>query len=302
MTTNETHYTACTDYTVLTVSGPDAESFLQGQISCDMTKVSEARYLFGVYCNIKGRVVSFFRCFKSGEHYGLLLHRSLADITHEMLDKYARFSNVTIEEPELFIYGMVNAKPELGWFEIQCADDILRLGAGDDPNRHWLITSEPVTFPEDYEAIDINDWEYLEMLSGIPIVTSGVSGEFIPQRLNMQSIQALDFEKGCYLGQEIVARMHFRGSLKHHLYRVELKLDEAPDDDVEVVFPLELKADGKVIGQVIYAIPLARTLCHAQVVMLADEAYDRFIEIGEQLHVTAHLEILPIPYTWGEND
>lgn len=180
-------------YSAIKVDGPDGEKFLQGQLTCDVTKVTE-QPSFGAHCNRQGRVLSLFRVFQQNNAFYLLMPAEMIDTAMHALQKYAMFSKVTLKEE--------------------------------------IPTQLPFSFSEQPHHDDV--------LNGIPRLYPATVGEFLPHYLNLVPLKAVSFKKGCYTGQEIIARMQHRGNIKQHLY--PLKLDTA-------VTPGEkIKIDNKVIG------------------------------------------------------
>ena len=165
-----------TQLSVLSVTGDDAASFLQGQTTCDMNNIGEKESRLGGFCNPKGRVISTFILLKSDNGFLVVLPKSLLQTIQERLQRYKLRAKVEITETDL---------PEF-----------------DAPkNMPWLC-------PE-------------------------TSEEFIPQWLNLDLLNGISFTKGCYTGQEIVARTHYLGEVKRRLFlargEIEMNNDVAPN-------------------------------------------------------------------------
>jgi folate-binding protein YgfZ len=154
---------------ILRVRGPDAASFLQGQLTADITQLTPHTAALSAHCNREGRMVSLFHIFLHAENYYLRMPDSLLPIALAALKKYAVFSKVSLE--------------------IIAAND---LPIPDLPYSH---------FPALYPA---------------------TSGKFLPHEFQLQDTHAISFDKGCYTGQEIIARMHYRGKPKRSLYQVNM--------------------------------------------------------------------------------
>jgi tRNA-modifying protein YgfZ len=194
----------------LKVTGKDAATFLQGQLTCDVTKVTQKTSVLGACCDPSGRVQAFFRLFQLADGYYLRLPKTLVPILLAHLSKYAIFSAVALSN----------------------ASDTLRMTGvmteGAPPNYVNDGTQHCVKIADNrYEyyspnLVDASDdssvWALDNMKAGIPEIHPETAGKFLPHPLNLVTIGAIDFEKGCYVGQEIIARMHYRGKLKQHLY------------------------------------------------------------------------------------
>ena len=203
----------------LRVAGADAKTFLQGQLSCDLDKIDAQHASLAVYCNLQGRVVCSLRVFAIEEDIICILPGELLDETVTLLKKYALFSKVTIaQDDNLSVYGDLAPSTPLAFNEVKHADDTTFVGVGLAAPRHLCVTTRADSEPSQEGQVD--EWLLADIQDGIATITEETSARFVPHRLNYQAIGALDFDKGCYLGQEIIARMHYRGQLKHHCYHV----------------------------------------------------------------------------------
>jgi tRNA-modifying protein YgfZ len=166
---------------LIAVSGPDAEKFLQGQLTCDVREAGSEPVLLGAYCNSQGRVQATFRLSQQNSTYYLQLPLSMVQPTLTLLQKYALFSKVSLstENPPL-------------------------------PSGTELET----------------------ILAGIPMILPETVGLFTPHMLDYDRLGAISFKKGCYMGQEIVARTHYLGQAKQHLYRAQTTTPYSPGDAV----------------------------------------------------------------------
>ncbi len=161
---------------MIRVTGPEAIKFLQGQLTCDLSKISEIHPMWGAHCDIKGRVQALYQLQQEGDHICLFTPDDVAHQALAHLQYYARFSKVTLMlEPD--------GKPDPSLEE-----RIVELKA-----HHARLHPETL-------------------------------GKFLPQELGLIERGAVSFEKGCYLGQEIVARLHYLGKLKKQLSYVECDL------------------------------------------------------------------------------
>lgn len=166
---------------LICVAGPDAKKLLQGQLTCDLEKVTEAQPQLSAHCNPQGRVISLFHLFLSQDHFYLQMPRELIPIAMKALKKYAVFFKVTLT---------------------------------DVSEQHPLFTCEknasaPTIYPE-------------------------TSEKFLPHELNLQNLNAISFNKGCYTGQEIIARMQYRGKLKTHLYQATVNSETTPERGADI--------------------------------------------------------------------
>lgn len=206
--------------TVITFSGEGAEELLQGQLTCDVLKVSEEQSSLGALCNVKGRVVSsFILTFENPNQFNLICLKETSSKTIGALEKYFPFYKVEVKQDNNYqLFAL--AKPEVKIQDLETSNeqntfsykglkliDYLEkeffLVVSKKNDNSPLITSTPL-------SNDINKWNVDDIYADNIEITQELSGLYTPHELNYQKTQRVDFEKGCYTGQEIVARMHYR--------------------------------------------------------------------------------------------
>jgi folate-binding protein YgfZ len=207
------------------VQGEDAETFLQGQLTCDVTKVTETPSL-GAYCDIKGRVLANFWIEKISDGYTLYVPDSIVSKTLETLKKYGAFSKVDIAQA-----AAITAEIE--------------------SDRFYFIKAE------------------------MAFVFGETSLLFTPQMIAWEKQGGVSFEKGCYLGQEIVARTQHLGKLKRHLHRFECHITlSSPGDKL-------LDNDDKAVGVICDAISVGHKVLGLAVIQ--DKALDKPINLNHEV-------------------
>lgn len=170
-----------------TLSGADAEKFLQGQITCNVSKLDDA-YQATAISNLKGRVEFGIWLKKRAEQeFDLVTSQDLADSLAKHIKKYGAFSKITLSAPTPIATVMVDGVP---------------------------------TFGEANASTDLAMWQRLSIEQGNVWITSATQGLFQPQELRLHQRGGVDYDKGCYLGQEIIARLYFKASPKAWLHRV----------------------------------------------------------------------------------
>ena len=230
---------------LLRFSGPDAQTFLQGQLSCDVAALQPLRATYGSYNTPKGRMLASFVLWRVGTDYFMQLPRVLCEPIRKRLSMYILRSKVqAVDVSESFtLFGLTGSPidnalrasalpaPEA---RMKLADHdgvrVLRL----DDGRCEVIA--PTERAADIEALlkkeaapaDSGAWDRAAILAGIPIITPATQEEFVPQMANLDLIGGVSFTKGCYPGQEIVARMHYLGKLKQRMVLGHLDADTAP--------------------------------------------------------------------------
>ncbi|THA21657.1 folate-binding protein [Histophilus somni] len=269
-------------YGLIYVEGVDAEKFLQGQLTCDVTKLAIGQSTLTAHCDPKGKVNSLFRLIRHAEQqFYLLIRQDLLNHGLAQLKKYAVFSQVTFSEKNWTIVGMLAQDlKECGAISPQ-----IRIDLG---NRQILCWEQKMSL--EYTQ-DTQYWDYLDMQQGFPILTIIGQGEFIPQALNLQEIeQAISFQKGCYIGQETIARAKYRGINKRAMYLLQAKTAALVEIGTEI--EMQLEHAWRKTGCILSAVNLNGIL-YLQVVMSNQlEENQRFrLPVDE-----SELKIIPLKY------
>jgi tRNA-modifying protein YgfZ len=204
------------DLGALRITGADAQRFLQGQVSCDVTQLSPGRCLLAGYHNPQGRAIALLRLILVAPNDVLaVLPRELATAVAQRLAKYILRAKVKLEDVcgSFNIHGLVaggDAQPPTP------GPHSMLVRVADAPAR-WLHIS-----PADAKNTPGGDrqrWRAFDIAGGEPQVYAATSEEFIAQMLNLDALGAIAFDKGCYTGQEVIARAHYRGRVKRRMQR-----------------------------------------------------------------------------------
>ncbi|WP_460238959.1 CAF17-like 4Fe-4S cluster assembly/insertion protein YgfZ [Aurantivibrio plasticivorans] len=300
-------------YTVLSITGPDAAKFLQGQVTCDINNVTTTQSQLGARCNNKGRVEFTFRILRSPNHndrFLLLIPAEFADTAVQTLNKYIVFSKAELVEESDIVFGTLQfddqAKTDPAFFPNEVDQTVENKGAiiSKHSENQWLVIA-PI---ESAKAIwgklvnissstDLNGWRLATIKSGRPEVLPGAEDEFIPQMLNYDLLSGgVSFTKGCYLGQEIVARMQYRGKMKRHLQRLSGQSEVLPTPGQ----PLFLQSSTKTIGNIVVAATtnsnaLPHSVDFEALAVLTDEAVEENC-INLTGDSPTNLQLVPLPY------
>lgn len=202
---------------VLRVRDTDAEQFLQGQLSNDVARLARESSLLAGFHNPQGRTIALLRLVQAGEHDILaLLPRDLAAPVAQRLSRFILRSKVRItdESTAWRVRGIARNEPPSG----------IALKVSAEPTR-W-ISILPATSPPPDDASPaalapgaVNAWRLLDIAAGLPQIYRQTSELFVAQMLNLDLIDGVSFSKGCYTGQEVVARAHYRGRVKRRMQR-----------------------------------------------------------------------------------
>ena len=229
------------DYRIITITGENAATFLQGQCTCNFVTLGEHDSTYGSHCTPKGRMVASFVA-KAVTHLdsnspviGLRVHKSCAQNLQESLSKYAVFSKVKVNiNEELKTFAVIGMKKEQDPTAANSQTTVFAHSNGMIElwqTRTNSSSQEPSAQEQPPQSLwtlgNTQSWNLLQIKQGIYDVRGETSGNLLPQEINHQLLSAIDFKKGCYTGQEIIARLHYKGQLKKHMRRVQITFDQA---------------------------------------------------------------------------
>lgn len=189
-----------TDFIYFSLIGNDAEKFLQGQLTVDVKKVGDD-FIPTAICNLKGRVQFGLWIHKIDDGFGLVLAADLADDFAAHIKKFGAFSKITLSAPSAIYPAVLDDAPSFS----------------------------------QTDAKQMDEWQALSIATGNYWITQATSEAFQPQELRLHQSGGVDYNKGCYLGQEIVARLYFKAAPKAYLHRVLMTGDAALSDKIQIV-------------------------------------------------------------------
>ena len=232
-------------HSLIRFSGEDAQTFLHNQLSCDVAALMLSGSTYGSYCTPKGRVLASFLLWRSEQGYFMQLPFSLREGIQQQLSKFILRSKVkaTDASSEYVTLGVAGKD----------ATALLQRATGQAPKAVHEVAHTPeatvLKLPGDrYEIVTAKDkaprlletlaaetekttpeyWEWLDIRAGVPVILPATREAFVPQMLNLDLIGGVSLDKGCYPGQEIVARMHYRGTLKQRMYLANIAPGDRP--------------------------------------------------------------------------
>lgn len=284
------HTAALDGYGLLRVEGADARSFLHGQLTVDVENLAPDRARRAGWCSAKGRLLATFLLIPTEGGFLLQLSRDLAAPVAKRLSMFVlrakvKVSDVTGSWPQHGVWGE-GAEAGLEAIGLRMpAEDLgvtqaggriaVRLGQG-----RFVVLGQPGPVPDAGEE----DWMLEEIRAGHPTVTLATQDQLVPQMANFELIGGVDFRKGCYPGQEVVARAQYRGAVKRRLYRLRSAVPLAPGQDL-YSDDLPGQASGTVVnaasGEALAVLAIAAVDAKAPIRTTAG---------GEAL------EVLPLPY------
>ncbi len=226
-----------TQLAVIECLGEDAQSFLHNQLTSDVMHLPSQVAQYAGWCTAKGRLQASFILYRQPAGYRALLAADLLATTLKRLRMYVLRSRVTLGDlsGQQVVLGLSGPRADaalraagLGVPEAPMAmvegggATVVRLG---DPR--FLIVAEIATAPALFDMlaglarpVGVPVWQWLDVRAGIVLITAAIAEEFVPQMVDFDKIGGVSFRKGCYPGQEVVARTHYLGRVKRHLYRL----------------------------------------------------------------------------------
>lgn len=301
------------DFGLIRASGDDSESFLQGQLTNDITKVTSEHSQLSGYCTPKGRLLATMRVISHGGDFLLLMPKERLTSVLQRLGMFVMMSKVTLSDAsdELQAIGLDgDCATSLPVDEMPAkADDcttaeenvtIVRIAA-DEPRFLLIGSAGAITqlrqhLTETTTPATDQQWRLLDIRAGLPTVFDATIEAFVPQMINMHLVNGVSFSKGCYTGQEIVARMHYLGKLKRRMYHVAFE-GECPAGGTDLYSPQSQSGQGS--GKIVMSAATAEGVCEALAVIEVANAETGEVRLNDENG--AKLEFLELPYSFEES-
>lgn len=317
------------DLAVFDVTGPDAVSFLQGQITNDIAGATRDTARLAGYCTAQGRLLATMVLMHATSPDNVpvlscIIKRDLLEPVLKRLSMFVMRAKAKLTEKQHLVRGFCLDQGELAEFESMIGSRLPSavwgkvdtaagsfIAAPSTGNHRWWLVSD-TNQREAAESLSaqcstgkLQDWHALDISEGLPWIESATQDLFIPQTLNLDLIGGVSFTKGCYPGQEIVARSHYRGTLKRRMIGAILA---KTDEKVVSRSPLQTESCALVPGADIYDASLTDHICGRIInVAITDRKSHLLIEASfeavdhAQLHAMAAngpaLVVQPLPYS-----
>ncbi len=256
-------------YGLIRAQGPDAIRFLQGQLTNDVSRIDAHHSHLSGYCTPKGRLLAVFRVFAREDAICLRLPAALLEPTLARLRKYILMSKLTLDPAGEGMSGIGISGP-------RCVKELADIVEAVPETVDAVVQSGPLTvirLPGVHPRFEIHGpveamlkvwsqldvhaapvgadvWTMLDILAGVPEIWPETVEEFIPQTVNLDLLGGISFNKGCYTGQEIVARLHYRGTVKRRMYLAECDVPEPPPPGYAIY---SITGGEQSVGQVVSA-------------------------------------------------
>lgn len=219
------------NWALVTLIGDDKKSYLQGQVTCDVVGLTADRSTLAGHCDAKGKLRTVFRLFHHNNGYGFLQRRSIMDTQLPELKKYAIFSKVDIEASTDILLGVAGSEADAQITQLFGGEgDVRAINGGTAvkiDSQRWLLALNTDAAKDVASQLaataalsDDSLWDLYDIQAAIPYIDAATELEFIPQAVNLQALDGISFTKGCYTGQETVARAKYRGLNKRAMYIV----------------------------------------------------------------------------------
>lgn len=302
----------CSNYRLFHIQGPDTNRFLQGQVTCNIDELTTSTSLTGAACTPKGRAYLLFRLLRlDDDHILMRIPEGIAEDVVAQLQKYLAFFKAEMTPADdWMILGTVGEQAAAAFTEGDIPRELDSVAA---THGGYLVTTHPLpdTRPRHEFWLDTSlvsadtctdrainpqpavTWHLSEIQSGLITLTPETEGEFVPQNLNLHATGGISFTKGCYTGQEVIARMHYLGQLKKSLFRLQIEGASRP---VRIGDALH-QDKGRKLGTVVDCVTDSSGTSHALAV-LSHDVLTSAIMMGDE--PDARVRLLPVSYVIPE--
>lgn len=302
------------DWALVRLNGPDTVKYLQGQVTADIDKLAADQHVLCGHCDAKGKMWSNLRLFHYGEGFAYLERRSVLDSQLAEIKKYAVFSKVTIAaDNDAMLLGVAGLQARAALAEMfttlpNAQHQVVQ--EGDTTLLHFALPAERFLLITTAEIVgqlnakldgqaalnNSQQWLALDIEAGYPVIDAANSAQLVPQATNLQALAGISFSKGCYTGQEMVARAKFRGANKRALYWLEGNAERVPlaGEDLE----LQLGENWRRTGTVLAASLLDNGTLWVQAILNNDLDADSALRVRDD--AGSQLAIKPLPYSLAE--
>ncbi len=232
-----------TDRGVIRASGADAASFLQGQLTNDVASLDGGSARLAGFCSAKGRLQASFVVWRpAADEFLLSCQREILAPTLKRLSMFVLRAKCRLSDAsdELAVFGVAGEPAEALLDDVavwqvraRAQTTLVRLPGAAGVERAWLVA--PAASHADLAsaaALSIDTWRWLEVESGIVTIEAATVDRFVPQMVNFELVGGVDFQKGCYPGQEVVARSQYRGTTKRRVFLFDCDVVPAAGQDV----------------------------------------------------------------------
>lgn len=295
---------------LILVTGEDAQSFLQNQLSNDIAETDENHFQLSSYSTPKGRMLGIFRVVKIDNGYLLITPKPTVPALLQRLQMFVVQAKVNLADASDYFARMGIQTDHAGIIdnkilpgqqgEVVQSDSLIALHLGElaGQNRYLMLCmsmDEARSIWQDIEknlsVSSFDAWRLSEIKAGIPVIYPETSEEFVAQMSNLNQLGGINFKKGCYPGQEIVARMQYLGKLKRRMFLAQLDTKVCPKPGDDLVASNAVIVDGS--GKIVDAVIDDQGNCFCLFIAQIKKTLDGSLKLLDQPEVTINLIDLP---------
>ncbi|MDT3282509.1 tRNA-modifying protein YgfZ [Shewanella scandinavica] len=214
---------------LIKVVGEQGRSFIHGQVTTDISSLADDQWRWGAHCDPKGKMLASFRTFAIQDALFMLMPKDAIEVDLPQLQKYAVFSKATLSNAsaEWTLLGVAGEQASQfvnkHFGDIQQELTLIEKGAILKDAERFILVLTPdaaaaLVAQSELSVFDASAWQALEIAAGYPNLAASHASQYVPQMCNLQAVNGISFNKGCYMGQETIARMKYRGGNKRALY------------------------------------------------------------------------------------
>ncbi|GIU06750.1 MULTISPECIES: tRNA-modifying protein YgfZ [unclassified Shewanella] len=295
---------------LMSVTGEQGRSFIHGQVTTDISSLENDQWRWGAHCDPKGKMLASFRAFAKDDSLFLLMPKDTLALDLPQLQKYAVFSKAELADvTDTWLLLGVAGEQAQAWLTAQFGelnDELTLVDNGmiiHDAGRYILAIeathADTLVAKIEQPIFDASAWQALEILAGYPNLGASHQGQFVPQMCNVQAVNGISFNKGCYMGQETIARMKYRGGNKRALYIVSGSVSSPLTADSQLEIALEEGQGFRRAGTIIEAVQR-----DGQVLLTAVLANDTQLDAKLRFADDAEsdLTLIALPYSLEEQE
>ena len=266
----------------LSFSGSDAKEFLQGQMTQDINSISDQSYKMTSILNPKGRIIvtGLIKEFKGNIFF--IISKDLSEDCVQWLSRYILRSDVKISIEKNYIFGLnnENQKQLFKYDENQQQLNVSPISM--DHSRYILLADNEVSLKDkSIESINESEWILSDIKRGLPFLSKESSEKYIPQMINLDLLEGISFSKGCYTGQEVVARVQHRGKIKQRMFHITTESNKC-----EIEHQSEIMHENSKVGSLVNSI-MNKDILHSLAVINIDDSEKKLILKGKTLNVNS---------------
>ena len=304
------------EYGAIALHGEEQSKYLQGQVTCDVNTLEDDNLLLGAHCDAKGKVFSVFRLINRQQKHLMLQPAASISSSLAELKKFGVFAKVTIEQTTGLAFYAIAGKNATEILHQQFVElpnsltPVLQVGSTTivylaGKLKRYLIIDEAETATKiinDFSLAIYSQalWDLIEINEGFPLLAPETVSSYVPQMLNLQAIHGISFTKGCYLGQETVARMQYLGKNKRALF--SLKSKSANNDSISLkagdIIEQQLGENWRKAGDVLASYISDDGTYYLQAVLASD--IEGITNLRIKNHESSALSVVELPYNLVE--